>query len=78
MSHWQVVDNHHLQREFLFADFKAALDFTNKVGAIAEEEGHHPDIFLSYGKVVVSTWSHDVEGITERDHKLASRIDEIR
>lgn len=74
---WKEVEGHHLEREFSFPDFRSALEFTNRVGAIAEEVQHHPDIYLSWGKVVVRTWSHDVDGITQRDHRLAGRIDEL-
>jgi 4a-hydroxytetrahydrobiopterin dehydratase len=72
---WTVVNNHHLQREFKFKDFKSALDFVNKVGGIAEEQGHHPDIFLAWGKVAVEIWTHKINGLTESDFILAAKID---
>jgi 4a-hydroxytetrahydrobiopterin dehydratase len=75
---WQVVDEHHLQKSFTFPDFKTALDFVNRAGAIAEEEGHHPDLYLSWGKVDVHTWTHKINGLTESDFILAAKIDEIR
>src|SRR5205814_522583 len=74
---WQVVSEHHLVKQFAFPDFKTALDFVNKVGAIAEEEGHHPDLFLSWGKVEVKTWTHKIDGLTESDFILAAKIDKI-
>lgn len=75
LSGWRAVDDHHLAKTYLFPDFKAALDFVNRVGAVAEEQGHHPDIHLAWGRVDVETWSHDANGITERDWKLAAEID---
>lgn len=74
---WKIADNHHLEREFKFPDFAKALTFTNAVGAIAEEQQHHPDIFLSWGKVRVTTWTHDTGGITGKDYALVAKIDRI-
>jgi 4a-hydroxytetrahydrobiopterin dehydratase len=71
---WQVVNGHHLERTFAFPDFKSALDFVNRAGAIAEEEGHHPDLHLSWGKVGVTTWTHKIDGLTESDFILAAKI----
>ena len=70
---WRVVDEHHLEKEFRFPDFAQALAFTNKVGAIAEEEGHHPDIYLAWGKVRVTIWTHKVDGLTRSDFVLRRR-----
>jgi 4a-hydroxytetrahydrobiopterin dehydratase len=72
---WEVVNEHHLRKEFGFRDFAEALAFTNRVGAIAEKEGHHPDIELSWGKVVVTIWTHKIDGLTESDFVLAAKID---
>ena len=66
-----------LYKEFKFKDFAEALAFVNKIGALAEELGHHPDITLMWGKVVVWTTSHDVHKITKKDHDLAKKIDQI-
>jgi len=74
---WKVVGEHHLEREFKFKDFAAALAFTNKVGALAEAEGHHPDICLSWGKVKVIIWTHKINGLHENDFILAAKIDGI-
>ena len=71
---WRIVDEHHLEKEFTFKDFKEALAFTNKMGSIAEEEGHHPDIFLSYGKVKVQIWTHKINGLSESDFILAAKL----
>ena len=78
VSGWNVVDEHHLEKQYTFPDFKSALDFVNKAGAIAEAEGHHPDLFLSWGKVGVKTWTHKIDGLTESDFILAAKIDEVK
>ena len=74
---WKVVNGHHLVRGFTFSDFRQALAFVNKVGAIAEEQGHHPDILLAWGKAEVTTWTHKIDGLTESDFILAAKIDKI-
>jgi 4a-hydroxytetrahydrobiopterin dehydratase len=74
---WQVVQEHHLEREFKFPDFRQALDFTNRVGQLAEEQQHHPDIYLSWGKVKVTIWTHKIDGLTESDFVLAAKIDRL-
>jgi 4a-hydroxytetrahydrobiopterin dehydratase len=74
---WKVVNEHHLQREFRFPDFKQALDFVNRVGSIAEEEGHHPAILLAWGKVQITLWTHKIDGLTESDFIMAAKIDRL-
>jgi len=74
---WRVVDGHHLEREFKFPDFAGALRFTNAVGAVAEEQNHHPDILLKWGSVRVTMWTHTVDGLTRSDFILAAKIDRI-
>lgn len=74
---WEVVDEHHLERTFGFPDFRAALVFTNRVGELAEEQGHHPDIYLAWGKVGVKIWTHKIDGLTESDFVLAAKIDRL-
>jgi 4a-hydroxytetrahydrobiopterin dehydratase len=74
---WKVVDGHHIVRTFTFPDFKQALAFVNRVGAIAEEQGHHPDILLGWGKAEITTWTHKINGLTESDFILAAKIDGI-
>jgi 4a-hydroxytetrahydrobiopterin dehydratase len=71
------VEQKKLARTFRFPDFQKALDFVNKIGAIAEKQGHHPDLNLSWGKVEVETWTHDAGGLTEQDFLLASKIDRL-
>jgi 4a-hydroxytetrahydrobiopterin dehydratase len=74
---WKVVNNHHIEREFAFPDFKTALEFVNRVGNLAEEQGHHPDIALAWGKVGISIWTHKINGLTESDFILAAKIDRL-
>lgn len=74
---WKVVGEHHLSKSFLFPDFKTALEFVNRVGDLAEEEGHHPDLCLSWGKVDVTTYTHKIDGLSENDFILAAKIDEL-
>jgi 4a-hydroxytetrahydrobiopterin dehydratase len=75
---WHVVEGHHLEREFRFEDFRQALDFVNEVGALAEEQGHHPDIYLGYGKVKIQLWTHKINGLHENDFIMAARIDALQ
>lgn len=74
---WRVVDEHHIEKEFRFADFAEGLSFTNAIGAVAEREGHHPDIHLAWGKVGVKIWTHKIDGLTRSDFVLAAKIDQI-
>ena len=72
---WTVENHHHLAKTFPFPDFATALAFVNTVGAIAETEGHHPDLALSYGRVGLTIWTHKIDGLTESDFILAAKID---
>ena len=74
---WTVVAGHHLHRAFRFPDFVTALAFTNRAGAIAEEQGHHPDLLLGWGKVEVTVWTHKIDGLTESDFILAAKIGQL-
>jgi 4a-hydroxytetrahydrobiopterin dehydratase len=74
---WKVINNHHLERQLTFPDFKSALKFVNRVGDLAEQQGHHPDIALSWGKVGISIWTHKIDGLTESDFILAAKIDRL-
>ena len=74
---WKVVDQHHLEREFKFKDFREALHFTNRVGELAETEGHHPDIYLAWGKVKLTIWTHKIDGLTESDFVMAAKVDQL-
>ena len=74
---WQIVEEHHLQRNYTFRNFRDALDFTNRVGELAEEQGHHPDIYLSWGKVFLKVWTHKIDGLTESDFIFAAKVDRL-
>ncbi|MBU0616651.1 MAG: 4a-hydroxytetrahydrobiopterin dehydratase [Planctomycetes bacterium] len=74
---WEVVNGHHLVKEFKFPDFATALAFVNRVGEIAETESHHPDITLSWGKVGIRIWTHKIDGLSESDFMLAAKIDAL-
>ena len=73
---WQIINEHHLEKEYIFSDFRQALDFTVKVGEVAENQGHHPDIYLSWGKVKLTIWTHKIDGLTESDFILAAKADQ--
>ena len=78
IDHWTVVDDHHIEKDYTFPDFVTALAFVNAVGAIAEAQGHHPDVTLTYGKAGVKIWTHKIDGLTESDFILAAKIDTIK
>ena len=73
---WQIINGHHLEKEFIFADFRQALDFTVKVGEVAENQGHHPDISLAWGKVKLTIWTHKIDGLTESDFIFGAKADQ--
>ena len=73
---WQIINEHHLEKEYIFADFRQALDFTVKVGEVAENQGHHPDIYLAWGKVKLTIWTHKIDGLTESDFILGAKVDQ--
>jgi 4a-hydroxytetrahydrobiopterin dehydratase len=74
---WRVVNEHHLEREFKFENFRQALDFTNKVGELAEQQNHHPDIYLAWGKVKLTLWTHKIDGLTESDFVFAAKVNQL-
>ncbi len=79
VSEWNIIDDKKLERTFEFTNFKQALEFVNQAGEIAEEEGHHPDLFIhSWNKVKVSLWTHAIGGLSINDFVLASKIDLIK
>lgn len=75
---WKVVDGHHLEKEYRFKNFREALDFTNRVGDLAEAQGHHPDIYLAWGKVRLTVWTHKIDGLTESDFIFAAKADSMQ
>lgn len=77
LDNWQLVAEKQLHKTFKFKNFKEALAFTNEIGEIAEDNKHHPDIYLTWGQVTVDITTHDVNGLTEKDFNLAKLIDEL-
>ena len=75
---WRVLDGHHLTKTYEFEDFAGALAYVNRLGAVAEAEGHHPDIYLAWGRVRVEIWTHKIDGLTESDFILAAKADQVR
>ena len=75
---WSVVGGHHLEKTFEFKDFVEALAFVNQVGQIAENNGHHPDIYLAWGKARITVWTHKIDGLTDSDFILAAKCDALR
>ena len=75
--HWTIVGEHHLMREFRFPDFRSALAFVNRIGEVAEAEGHHPDLELGWGRVGVKIYTHKIDGLTESDFILAAKLDAL-
>ena len=73
---WQIINEHHLEKEYIFTDFRHALDFTVKVGEVAENQDHHPDIYLAWGKVKLTIWTHKIDGLTESDFIFAAKADQ--
>jgi 4a-hydroxytetrahydrobiopterin dehydratase len=74
---WKVVNEHHLEKEYMFKNFREALDFTNRLGEVAEQEGHHPDIYLRWDKVRLQIWTHNIDGLSENDFVLAAKADAL-
>ena len=74
-NNWELIDEHHLEKDYLFENFRKALDFTIKIGELAENQNHHPDIYLAWGKVKLSIWTHKIDGLTESDFVFAAKAD---
>ncbi|MDT4895171.1 MAG: 4a-hydroxytetrahydrobiopterin dehydratase [Acidobacteriota bacterium] len=72
---WDVIEEHHLRKIFEFKNFREALLFVNRVGELAEEQGHHPDISFGWGRAEITIWTHKIDGLTESDFILAAKID---
>jgi 4a-hydroxytetrahydrobiopterin dehydratase len=75
---WQLVGNHHLSKTYKLVDYRQALAFVNRIAAMAEEQNHHPDLYLAWGRVRVDVWTHKVEGLTESDFIFAAKCDALR
>jgi 4a-hydroxytetrahydrobiopterin dehydratase len=74
---WEVVEEHHLRRGFRFKNFREALLFVNRVGELAEEQGHHPDVSFGWGYAEVAVWTHKIGGLTESDFVFAAKVDAL-
>jgi 4a-hydroxytetrahydrobiopterin dehydratase len=74
---WRVADEHHLEKEYRFKNFRQALAFMNRVGELAEEVGHHPDIELSWGRVKLTVFTHKIGGLHEADFVFAAKADRV-
>ncbi len=74
---WEVVEEHHLRRRFRFENFREALRFVNRVGELAEEQGHHPDVGFGWGYTEVTVWTHKIDGLTESDFIFAAKVDRL-
>ena len=74
---WEVIDQHHLRKNFKFTDFREAQEFVDRVGKLAEEQGHHPDICFGWGRAEITIWTHKIDGLTESDFILAAKIDQL-
>jgi 4a-hydroxytetrahydrobiopterin dehydratase len=74
---WEVVQEHHLRRRFRSKNFREALRFVNRVGELAEEQGHHPDVSFGWGYAEITVWTHKIDGLTESDFILAAKIDAL-
>ena len=75
---WRVLGDQKLEKEFKFPDFRKALDFVNRIGEIAEQQNHHPDIYFTWGQARIQIWTHKINGLTESDFVLAAKIDETQ
>ncbi|OVE79873.1 4a-hydroxytetrahydrobiopterin dehydratase [bacterium J17] len=76
LSEWSIENSHHLEKDYKFKNFKDALDWLNKIAEISEEENHHPDLYVGWGKVGIKIWTHKVDGLTTNDFILAAKIDQ--
>lgn len=74
---WQIINGHHLHKAYSFKDFRETLDFVNRIGELAEGQGHHPDICFGWGKADITIWTHKIDGLTESDFVLAAKIDRL-
>lgn len=74
---WRIEREHHLEKDYRFADFAEALAFVNRVGGVAESQNHHPDVLLAWGKVRISIWTHAIDGLSESDFVFAAKCDQL-
>ena len=74
---WRAVDEHHLEKQYRFRDFSGALAFANEVGALADEQNHHPDLHVAWGRLGVTLWTHTIDGLAEGDFVFAAKLDQL-
>jgi 4a-hydroxytetrahydrobiopterin dehydratase len=74
---WRAIDEHHLEKQFRLRDFASALAFANRIGALAEEQSHHPDLHVAWGRLTVTIWTHKIDGLTESDFVFAAKVDRL-
>ena len=74
---WRLIEEHHLEREFNFPNFQEAWNYLNKVAEMSEQQDHHPDLELSWGRVKVKIWTHKIDGLTESDFVFAAKCDDL-
>src|SRR5271163_3738442 len=77
LNEWKIDDDGHLSKRIQLLDFLQALTLANRIGELAEEEGHHPDLLVRWGELGVTIWTHKVDGLTESDFVLAAKIDDL-
>jgi 4a-hydroxytetrahydrobiopterin dehydratase len=75
---WRLSEAGHLERDFPFGNFAMAMEFANRVAAIAETENHHPDLHVAWGRCTVEIWTHKISGLTESDFFFAAKVDRAR
>jgi 4a-hydroxytetrahydrobiopterin dehydratase len=75
---WQLVDEHHLEKTYTYSNWAEAMAFANKVSDIAEAQDHHPDLLVGWGKVMVTIWTHKIDGLTESDFVFAAKVEEAQ
>ena len=74
---WELREGKRIERTYKFKNFRETLNFVNRVGELAEEQGHHPDICFGWGKAEITIWTHKIDGLTESDFILAAKIDNL-
>ena len=77
LNGWEIVNNHHLSKTYAFSNYAEALDWVNRISQIAEQENHHPDVFLAWGQVRIDIWTHKIDNLTESDFILAAKFDSL-
>ena len=77
LDNWQVEDGRKLVKSFRFDNFTGAIELANRIAAVAEEQGHHPDLLVRWGELRVDLWTHKIDGLSESDFILAAKIDQV-